>query len=195
LDVSGEALDVVATNRFWMAVRTLPVAATGVDGRVVLTMSDALELAAALDPTDEVVLEITGERLEIVGLEFAGRNVAYPAHRIILDSLDAKRTTAVLSTAELVAAIETTGRSEVTLTLTDSGAHVAAPDDPARKVSGTVRGEEFVVRLGTALMLRALAVMLGDEVRLEFAAIDRPVVIGSPYQRGFVALVMPVGPG
>jgi DNA polymerase-3 subunit beta len=195
LDVRGETLDVVATNRFWMAVRTLPVAATGSDGRVVLTVSDTLELASALDPTDEVVLEITGLRLEIDGLEFVSRDVAYPAHRIILDSLDPKRTTAVLSTAELVAAIKTIGRSEVTLTLTDSGAHVGAADDPAGKVSGTVHGEEFVVRLGAALLLRALAVMLGDEVRLEFAAIDRPVVIGSPYQHGFVALLMPVGPG
>jgi DNA polymerase III sliding clamp (beta) subunit (PCNA family) len=51
----------------------------------------------------------------------------------------------------------------------------------------------MTVRLGTALMQRALASTLGPEIELRLSAPDRPMQVRSPYQRGFLTLVMPLG--
>src|SRR5690606_27348177 len=170
LDVANGSLDVVATNRFWMAVQTLPVTGSGPDGRIVLGLPAATDLASTLDSAGEVAVEIGPDRVTADGLELTGRDAAYPAHRVILEGLEPARTTAILATGELVSAVRAIGRSEVTLTLANGDAKVGADDRPSHKVQASVRGEEFAVRLGSALMLRALAATLGDEVRLELAA-------------------------
>jgi DNA polymerase-3 subunit beta len=194
IDACGDTLDVVATNRFWMAVRSLPVGGPAADVRLILGVPDALELADGLAAAEEVALTVGDGRVEVEGLEFADRDVAYPAHRVVVDGLEPKRTVAVLSKAELVAAIEAIGRSEVVLEVADAGPTIGAGDDPPRGVAGAVRGAAIAVRMGSALLLRALTTTLGDEVRLEISASDRPVLVRSPYQSGFVALVMPAGP-
>lgn len=189
----GEAggVDVVATNRYWMAVRQLPAAVEGDGGRAVLSLPEAAALADRLDATTTAELKIADSTLRLAGQEL-GRDTTYPAHRLVMAGLEPAQTHAVLAKADLVAGLAAAAYAEVDLFL-GSRARLRSPQSAEQSdVRGVVTGPPVRLRLGTALFGRALAACLGDEVQLEVTAPDRPVVLSSPYQPGFTALVMPV---
>lgn len=195
LDVAADRLDVVATNRYWMAIRTIPVEMPADEGRTVLSVTTSAELAAHLDAYDSVALTITDPGVRVGSRVFDSRAEPYPAHRIVLGGLDATVVRAVISRAELVDAITAAGRAELTVTLGAAGLRLEeGTPERSRSVGATVSGPSMSVRLGSALMLRALATTLGSEIEWELSAPNRPIRVTSPYQRGFVALVMPLGP-
>jgi DNA-binding transcriptional MerR regulator len=187
----GSGVDVVATNRYWMAVRELPAVAEGDGGRAVLSLPDAAALADRLDAITTAELRIADGTLTLAGQEL-GRDTTYPAHRLVLAGLEPAVTRAVLSKADLIAGLDAAAYAEVDLLLGDQtrlrSPHTAEQSD----VRGVVTGPPSRLRLGTALFGRALAACLGDEIQLAVTAPDRPVVVTSPYQPGFTALVMPV---
>ncbi|MEU4450074.1 MerR family transcriptional regulator [Nocardioides sp. NPDC023903] len=191
IDVGGAGVDVVATNRYWMAVRELPAVAEGDGGRAVLPLPDAAALADRLDAIAIAELRIADGTLTLAAQEL-GRDTTYPAHRLVLAGLEPAVTRAVLSKADLLAGLDAAAYAEVDLFLGDQARlrspHTAEQSD----VRGVVTGPSTRLRLGTALFGRALAACLGDEVQLAVTAPDRPVVVTSPYQPGFTALVMPV---
>ncbi len=191
IDVGGTGVDVVATNRYWMAVRELPADAQGDGGRAVLSLPDAAALADRLDAIGTAELRIADGTLTLAGQEL-GRDTTYPAHRLVLAGLEPASTRAVLSKADLLAGLDAAAYAEVDLFLGEQARlrspHTAEQSD----VRGVVTGPPSRLRLGTALFGRALAACLGDEVQLAVTGPDRPVVVTSPYQPGFTALVMPV---
>lgn len=191
IDVGGTGVDVVATNRYWMAVRELPAAAEGDGGRAVLSLPDAAALADRLDAITTAELRIADGTLTLAGQEL-GRDTTYPAHRLVLAGLEPPVTQAVLAKADLLAGLDAAAYAEVDLFLGDQtrlrSPHTAEQSD----VRGVVTGPPSRLRLGTALFGRALAACLGKEIQLAVTAPDRPVVVTSPYQPGFIALVMPV---
>lgn len=187
LDLDGGRLDVVATNRFWMALRTLDVPGATGAGRAVLSRAAVPALAARLDAATDVVLELTGSGCTLDGEGLGTVDVAYPAHRIVLAGQDEPASRAVLDREQLVAAVEAVGRSQVVLRLGDVAEVEAQP------VDGAVTGEPVELCLSSALLLRALGSALGPQVVLEASAPRRPVRVRSPYQAGFLALVMPIG--
>jgi hypothetical protein len=160
-----------------------------------LGLTVATELAASLDRTDEVTLEASDDTLVVrtdgeLLHTATGRDVAYPAHRIIREGLEAPRTRAVLPLTDLLDAVDAVGdagRSDVVMALGPDGASVAD-----RRIGGLVMGREVKLVLGTALIQRGLSACLGTDVVIEVAEEDRPVVLRSPYQPGFSALVMPI---
>jgi DNA-binding transcriptional MerR regulator len=194
LEVTGGTLDVVATNRYWMAVRTLPLDTPADDVRVVLSLATASRLAEKLDTFEDVAVEIGDNVVKAAGHEFHGRDTAYPAHRLVVAGLEPVLVRAVLRRDDLTDALELVGRSEVTLVLGGAGALVTDEESGfAHKADGVVTGPGMTLRLGTALMQRALASALGPEIELGLSAPDRAVQVRSPYQRGFLTLVMPLG--
>lgn len=188
VDVVADSVDVVATNRFWMAVRTVPGSGTG-GARVVLPLAVAARLADALDTHGEVTVEVAEDGLVLDGETYAGRDLPYPAHRLVLDGIEVPTTTAVLSASALSEAVGATGRAEVTLAVVDGVARVG-PD----RVGRAVTGPDLSLLLGSALLLRGLSACLGPDVVLEATEPARPVRLRSPYQPGFLALVMPIRP-
>ncbi|MFD4327110.1 MerR family transcriptional regulator [Nocardioides sp. NPDC058538] len=191
IDVGSTGVDVVATNRYWMAVRELPAAAEGDGGRAVLSLPDAAALADRLDAITTAELRIADGTLTLAGQDL-GRDTTYPAHRLVLAGLEPPVTCAVLAKADLLAGLDAAAYAEVDLFLDDQtrlrSPHTAEQSD----VRGVVTGPPSRLRLGTALFGRALAACLGEEIQLAVTAPDRPVVVTSPYQPGFTALVMPV---
>ena len=191
IDVSRAGVDVVATNRYWMAIRSLDAGVTG-EGRVVLGLADAARLADRLDAHDRVDLELADDRLTVPDQPpVAGRTTPYPAHRLLLDGVEPAITRVVAPVRDLVDTIARTGRAEVTLAITPAGVAVGADEAATREVTASVRGPGLTVRMGSALLQRSLGACLGAEVLLEVAAPDRAVRLSSPYQPGFLALVMP----
>ncbi|GGU32711.1 MerR family transcriptional regulator [Nocardioides albus] len=191
IDVGGTGVDVVATNRYWMAVRSLPAAAEGDGGRAVLSLPDAAALADRLDAITTAELRIADGTLTLAGQEL-GRDTTYPAHRLVLAGLEPAVTRAVLAKADLFAGLDAAAYAEVDLFLGDQTRLRSPHTAEQSEVRGVVTGPPTRLRLGTALFGRALAACLGDEVQLAVTAPDRPVVVTSPYQPGFTALVMPV---
>ncbi|CAI9406433.1 MerR family transcriptional regulator [Nocardioides sp. T2.26MG-1] len=193
LDASPAGLDVVATNRYWMAVRTMESAEPSGEGRVVLGLGEAAGVAQRLDHAGEVVLDLAGDRLRVAGADdlTAGRDTPYPAHRLLVAGLPPARATVVVHRDDLLEAITRVGRAEVTLVLSADGLGVGGDGPPTVAVGGAVRGDEQTVRMGSALLKRALGACLGAHAQLAVAGEHEAVRLSSPYQPGFVALVMP----
>jgi len=61
-----------------------------------------------------------------------------------------------------------------------------------RTVPGIVEGPGVSLRVGSALARRAVGCALGDEVVLRLTSATLPVRVSSPYQTGFLALLMPI---
>lgn len=193
IDVSGAGVDVVATNRYWMAIRSIASTDLVGEGRVVLGLAEAARLADRLDDRDEVDLEIVGDGLTwgggLPGVD--GRTTPYPAHRLLVDGLEPPTTEVLVAAAELGDAVGRTGRAEVGLEIGPAGILVGADEAPSYAVPAAVRGPAVTLWMGSALLRRALGACLGPEVLLEVVAGDRAVRLSSPYQPGFLALVMP----
>ena len=186
LDVAAGTVDVVATDRYWMAVRTLP-SSPAEEGRVVVASSHVESLCALLDPHDQVSIEIDEDRVRVGDDTVEARDIAYPAHRMLIAGLPAPTVRMVLPKAELLAAVESFGHAEFDLDVTEGGVVVGR-----HEVAGVVSGPGLSLRLGAALTRRALGCALGPSVVLHASAESRPVQVTSPHQAGFLALLMPV---
>lgn len=197
LDVGASDVELAATNRYWMAVRSLEAVDISGQDRIVLGLAEAARLAELLDGLDEVDLEIADGRLGIAGSDaapVAGRTTPFPAHRLVVGGLEPAVTRVLVPARGLADAVGRTGRSEVDLAITPGGATVGADEAPSYDVGGVARGPAVTVRLGSALLQRAVGACLGAEVVVDVTADDRPVQLCSPYQAGFLALVMPIRP-
>lgn len=193
VEVADGSVDVVATNRYWMAVRSLPIRNPTGEARAVLGRAGALAMARRLDRLGDAAVEVSERGVAVAGEQVASRPGPYPAHRVLIAGLEPVGTRAVLSHDELVQGVEAAGRAEVIVTLSGAGAAVRGGDGPAHGVAGSVVGPEVTLRLGSALTLRALGSTLGSEVEWAVSAPDRPIRVTSPYQPGFLALLMPLG--
>lgn len=192
LDLAEGSLDVVATNRYWLAVRTItPVTSDGT-GRLALGLSAVPEIAARLEVADVVDLDLRPDELLVAGTSFPVRDVAFPDHRALLDGLEEPTVRAVLARAELAEAIEVAAAAEVEITFAHKGLLVGRAGETGRAVDATVTGTELTMRLGAALIQRVLATCVGPEVVLHAATENRPLTVRAAHQRGFLALVMPI---
>ena len=191
LDYASGALDVMATNRYWLAARTIPLAGAEGAGRAVLGPADAAKLADRLENEREITLVLRSDGLTAAGDDFAVRDVAFPDHRAVVDGVEPPHTRALVGRLELLAAVESGGRAELDVCVAAGSVEVVA-DGMANRVDAAVTGTGVTVRLGSALLRRALTAAVGPQVAVAASAPNRPISIGSPYQRGFLALVMPI---
>jgi DNA polymerase-3 subunit beta len=190
LDARDDLLDVVATNRHWLAHRVLGVQGGEGEVRVVLRLPAVDHLVDRLERSREVdlvlpaagglIMATNGDALEIdVDLR------PYPSYRLVLQALDSPGATALVPAEDLVQAVTQARRSVVLLRCGKrfqvGGAEVAA----------VVAGAELEVGFRSSLLLRAVASCLGQKVQVDLSAADRPAVLSSPDQPGYEALVMP----
>jgi len=201
LELDGRRLDVVATNRYWMAWRELTVPdlagrRTPSPTRAVLSPGGAIRLVERLERGGELALVLADGHVSIeepgspeATTELETRAVAYPAHRLIIGALDepATRVTVdrdalrqTLADATRVVVEVEVGEQEIRLT------GVATTRLPAG-----VRGRSVGLFLSVPLWARAVEACLGPEVIVEIRSGRHPVTVRSAYQPSFVALVMP----
>lgn len=205
LELHGTRLDVVATNRYWMAWRELgvPCLAAGrrttSPTRVVISPGGVSRLVERLEQGGDAALVLSEGRLSLeepgdpdLGAEVETRAVAYPAHRLIIDGLDEPRTRVTVARDELLAALDRASHVVVEVEVDPSGAtlRLATPRETVRLGAG-VRGEPVRLLLSAPLWARAVESCLGQEVTLDIREPRRPVTVRSAYQPSFAALVMP----
>lgn len=186
LDFAAGVVDVVATNRFWMAIRTVTTSPAD-EIRVVLSLPDADRLCGVLERHDGVTLDLGSDGIEASGRRLPVRDVAYPAHRMLLAGLPPPTSRVLLARAEIVAAIEAVRHAEFDMQVAADAVRIGEREIPAAIDNPGTR-----LRLRSALARRALESALGPKIVLRFGAQTHPVQVASPYQPGFVALLMPV---
>lgn len=190
VDVRGGDLDVVATNRHWMARRALPVTVRERGhARAVLRLPAVTELAERLDHAGVVDLALAGGSLTVDASDGAGPVETdarpFPSYRLVLEGLDVPTSTALVAREALASAVTGARRSVVTVS---AGTRLEVAGTQLDAVS---RGTPLTVGLRSALLLRAVASCVGERVLLAMSAPDRPVTLTSPDQTGYAALVMP----
>jgi DNA polymerase III subunit beta len=203
LELDGHRLDVVATNRYWMAWRELAVPAPPSGrmprpARAVLSPGGVLALVDRLESGADAALVLVDGRLTLeepgsadAGFEVETRAVAYPAHRLILDGVEDPTTRVSVDRDELRDALRGASRvvAEVEADPAGRALHLAG-GDRVRLAAG-VRGEPVRLWLSVPLWLRAVEACLGPEITLDVREPRRPVTVRSAYQPSFAALVMP----
>ncbi|MGC4109177.1 MAG: MerR family transcriptional regulator [Nocardioides sp.] len=203
VELDGTRLDVVATNRYWLAWRELTVAApapgrTPRAARAVLSPGGVLDLLDRLDASADVAVVLAEGRLTLEepgladgGVEVETRAVAYPAHRMILADLDEPASRATVDRAELREALLASSRvvAEVEVDPVDRSVRLTT-GDRVRLAAG-VRGGPARLLLSVPLWLRAVESCLGPEITLDVREPHRPITVRSAYQPSFAALVMP----
>jgi DNA polymerase-3 subunit beta len=191
VDVRGAQVDVVATNRFWMACRTVEGRAeVAGEGRVLLPLPAAAALADRLEASDDVSLVVGDGRLSIdADGDLAKVDTSaqpFPAHRLVLAGLPASGTTVLVDRAPLLASVTRAGRSLVDLRAGDDGLEL-----DGQPVEAVGRGKPVGLRFRSALLLRAATACVGPRIRLRLVDPGHPVRLDTPGQPGFTALLMP----
>lgn len=205
VELDGNRLDVVATNRYWMAWRELEVSAPGGrtprPARAVLSPGGVLALVARLEAGADVALVLVDGRLTIegpgspeAGTMIETRAVAYPAHRLILEGLDEPTTRVSVGRDELRDALWSASRVVAEVEADPTGRTLVVTTGDRVSLPAGVRGEPVRLSLSVPLWLRAVEACLGPELTLDLRDPRRPVTVRSAYQPSFAALVMPHAP-
>lgn len=198
LEVDGDEVRLVATDRHRLAVRVLPARSGPVSPHSVLVPATALTEIAAWALRHEVVTVGSGAgTLELS----AGRDVhelpvvdaVFPDYRTLLSALAPPRARAVVDRLALLEVL-LTGDLPTPVAI-DVGADqvaVSAPDGRVRHVlSAVCTGDALRLGFAPSLLAASLAVSVGPDVLLELAALDQAVVVRSADQGSFTTLVMP----
>ncbi|PRX47134.1 DNA polymerase III beta subunit-like protein [Prauserella shujinwangii] len=191
LELTGEEVRLVATDRYRLAVRELrPLGAEG-DPRELLVPGAALvEASAWARGLAEVTIEsgTAGTRLAGGGAvrELPVTRAEFPDYRTVLAALAAPAHRVLTGRRELLAAVESAGDRVVL----DGGDGVLRAGD--RALPATCSGPPPRMAFDPAVLGPALAASVGPDVLLEIADDVSPVVVRSADQGGFTTLVMPV---
>ena len=200
LQLGADELTMVATDRYWMAVRSLPVEETSGPDRPVVVAADAVgaavRFAAAHDrlrlrvSDDDATLESADEELGLPTLD-----AQFPSYHSVLASLPpmagrvtvdrTRLATELLRLDDADAVVLTTGADHLDLRV-DGDRHGV-------RLGAICTGESLTTAFRPSLLLGALDVSIGPEVLLELSAeANRPVVVRSADQGTFTTIVMPV---
>jgi DNA-binding transcriptional MerR regulator len=201
LELDGRRLDVVATNRYWMAWRELTVPdvagrRTPAPTRAVLSPGGTILLVERLESGADVALVLADGHVSVeepgspeTTTELETRGVAYPAHRLIIAALDEPTTRVTVDREGLRQALAEATRVVVEVEVT--GQEVLLSTGATTRLAAGVRGQPARLLLSVPLWARAVDACLGPEVVVEIRSAHHPVTVRSAYQPSFAALVMP----
>ena len=208
-DVSGAVwmlgpagIELIATDRYWLAHRRLAARTTGSPGRAIIPADDAEVIARACARRGEVQILLTEESLTLqdaAGEPLARAELvqrAVPDLGLLVATQPPARAVAGFPRGELQELLSRPGLGDQ-LHLSLARGSCVLRDDGARGLEGwaspTSRAdEEPEILLGRALMASAVSVCTGDEVTLSLVDATTPVRVGSPVQDSLTALVMPM---
>ncbi|MEU0270274.1 MerR family transcriptional regulator [Streptomyces sp. NPDC006307] len=199
VELDGQEVRLVATDRYRLAVRTLrPLATEGGPRRLLVDAHDMRDLASWAVRRLEIVIEAGGggdARLVSGGHTRTVTPVGatFPDYRLVLDALPAPRTRIIADRTALRAELATAEASG-TATLHTDGRHLLLTRPGAAPVTQRAlrTGEPLRVSFDPEVLLAALDAGVGPDVLLEVSSPAEPVVVRSADQGSFTTLVMPV---
>ncbi|NUS74009.1 MAG: DNA polymerase III subunit beta [Corynebacteriales bacterium] len=195
MEIEGEKLSLVATDRYRLAIRELVWrpgdAAT--QRRALVPARTLLDTAKALTSTDEVAIALsdTDAGAGLIGFSGGGRRTTtrlldgeYPPVRNLLP--DAYSATATVSTAVMVEVVKRVAlvaerNTPVRLTFAEGVLTVeAGSSDDARaseSMDSAFEGEELTIAFNPQYLLDGLGAIVGDAVRFSFTNPLKPAVM------------------
>lgn len=198
LEVDGDEVRLVATDRHQLALRALPARSGPVTTRTVLVPAVALSELAVWALRHEVVTIAGGAGQLRVSTTSEVRELpvvdaVFPDYRVLLSGLAPARARAAVDRVALLDVLMD-GHLPTPVAIDVGGNQlvVSSPDGRTRHpLSAVCTGD--AVRLGFApsLLAGCLAVSVGPDVLLELGAPDRAVVVRSADQGSFTVLAMP----
>ncbi|OKK02310.1 transcriptional regulator [Streptomyces sp. CB03234] len=198
LELDGQEVRLVATDRFRLAVRVLRAEAGGGGPRQVLVdAAEMRDIAAWALWLPEVTMEIdgpgawvrSGDRVRAVPVV----DGAFPDYRMVLDGLPPARHRIIAGRGELREVL--TGRCgspAVALHTEERRLVATAPGTERTTLRAICTGPALRIAFDPDVLLAALDAGVGPDVLLEISSPTQPVVVRSADQGSFTTLVMPV---
>lgn len=198
LEVDGDEVRLVATDRHRLAVRVLPARSGPAASRSALVPATALaELAPWALRHEVLTIGGGGGTLDLSAghevHELPVVDAAFPDHRELLDALAPPRARAVVDRLALLEVLLAADPSTpVAIDVGPDQLVLSGLDGRTRHALGAVcTGAALRVGFAPSLLAASLAVSVGPDVLLELAAPDQAVVIRSADQGSFTTLAMP----
>lgn len=198
LDVGVEEVRLVATDRYRLAVRVLPVGPLpSAQGSVLLPALALADLAGWLVRHERVHVAMDGEHVRFTaGSQVRVLSVVdeqFPDYQAIVAALAPPVTRAAVNRTELLDVLLDGGLpAPVVLDLAADELIISLPDGTVvRRLLATCTGTGMRLGFAPAVLAAALSASVGPDVLLELAAPDRPVVVRSADQGSFTTLAMP----
>ncbi|SLM96232.1 Transcriptional regulator, MerR family [Corynebacterium xerosis] len=210
-DVSGlvcsvgpQGIELIATDRYWLAHRHLEAETAGGEARAIISREDATEVAAACAHHATVHLKLTEQGLTVHDADgsLLARTVAVdravPDLGRLVSTQPSARALAGFDRAELQEVLDRSDQSDKLLLVVGNGTtalHAGGARDDAPVLSGwATPDEQLEVLVGRALFAAAVAVCPGEEIVLSLVDTTTPVRVASPVQDTLTCLVMPMLP-
>lgn len=194
MEIEGDVVTLLATDRYRLAMRTLPwrPSSPGVSTVALVRARTLSEVAKALGATGDVTLALsTGGSTELIGFEAAGRRTTsllvdgeYPKVRALFPA--ESPTYAVVDTQALVEAVRRVAlvaerNTPVRLTFTDGVVTLEAGQgedaQASEAVESTLVGEEISIAFNPQFLLDGLQALGAPFARLSFTQAQKPAVI------------------
>ena len=194
VEVDGEQLTLLATDRYRLAMRTLPwrPVAPGGESVALVRARTLSDVAKALGAAGDVTLALTtGGATEMIGFEAAGRRTTsllvdgdYPKVRSLFP--ETSPTFAALSTQALVDAVRRVAlvaerNAPVRMTFGDGAVTLEAGQgedaQASEAVECTLEGEELSIAFNPQFLLDGLGALTTPFARLSFTQPRKPAVI------------------
>lgn len=197
LDIAGPTLTVVATDRYWLTMWSLPLPGVHVgERRIVVPLAAVEEIAAWLARQGTVTISAAADETLLHGdagdLPVAATEDRFPAYRLIIDDQPAARGRATVDRDALLTGLSGDVSPQVRVAFGRDRATVSALDGyEGVHLPAVTVGEAEVLGFSAALLRTAVTAMVGATVTFSYTVADRPVRVTSPYHRDFAALVMP----
>ncbi|WP_433047067.1 MerR family transcriptional regulator [Dactylosporangium sp. CS-033363] len=186
-EVAEGELRLVATDRFRLAIRSLPVVG-GVEASTAVVEVGVLEaLRPWLAAQDTVRLPAPDDgELRIGDRVLPTLREPFPDYRVVLDGLPAPIAQVVVPREAFLEALGPDPSARLDLVI-DGGLRIAAAEVPAAVTGGPV-----AISFQFSTLYPAVAAALGPDVLLRIGAPDLPVVVHSADDSDFTTLIMPV---
>jgi DNA polymerase-3 subunit beta len=200
LDVAKSAITAVATDRYWLAYWSIPVAESQLPERRIFVPQEALgALTDRLDHGDEITLELgsnsakLSDESETAPIETADDR--FPAYRLILPRTD-DRTGRITFERDGLTAMLANADTPVRLAIGKTGRVSVARlgESESTRLQAVTAGTPATLWFPANVLRRSLDTLVGDAVSLVYSAPDRPVQLVPVEQSRLRVLLMPSRP-
>jgi DNA polymerase III subunit beta len=214
VEVEGDELTLLATDRYRLAMRTLPwrPSAPGASDVALVRARTLSDVAKSIGTSDVTLALTTGGATEMIGFEAGGRRTTsllvdgdYPKVRALFP--DSAPTHAIIDTQALIDAVKRVAlvaerNTPVRLTFADGILTLEAGQgedaQASEAVESTLVGEELTIAFNPQFLLDGLSALNSPLTRMSFTQSSKPAVItpqaepDGPDDASYRYLLMPV---
>ena len=198
VEIVVDELVVVATDRYWLAMRTVG-ALEGTAGarRALVDTAAVTDLTGWLRRQPRVRVQIEADTLRCVSGDevhsLTTRPDTFPTYRTVLDWQEPWRARVVVDRARLLDfVLATEAGTTLRLVAGPDRLDVYRGDSPLPlRMPAVLIGEPMTIAFSPHLLAAALDAAVGPDVLLELSAPERPCVIRSADQATYTSVVMP----